>query len=90
MLKNNPICRPDYESGILSVVASILNYYGVLTQQKTDATTDLFLAKKYKNVVLFVCDGLGTNVLDDTLSTDGFLRKHVQKSITTIFPSETQ
>ena len=89
MTKNNPICLPNYENGILSVISSVLHHYGIQSDQKTDELTDLYLAKQFKNVVLFVCDGMGVNILEKTLSTSGFLRQHCQKSLTTVFPSST-
>ena len=89
MTKNNPICLPNYENGILSVVSSVLNHYGIQSNHKTDELTDSYLTKQYKNVILFICDGMGTNILENTLSTAGFLRQHCQKSITTVFPSAT-
>lgn len=89
MITNNPIHYPDYDTGVLSVIASILNHYGIPSDQKTNELTDAYLSKRYKNVVLFICDGLGMNVLENTLSTVGFLRQYCQKPITTVFPTST-
>ena len=46
MTKNNPICLPNYENGILSVVSSVLNHYGIQSNHKTDELTDSYLTKQ--------------------------------------------
>ena len=56
---------PDYNHSILNTITSILKYYNVETQHTSLEKLDKILAKKYKNVVLIVLDGMGEYILKD-------------------------
>lgn len=85
----NPIKLPQYDNSILSVSASLAHHYGIDTPHKTQPALDKELAKGYKNVILFLSDGLGVNVLNRHLPSDSFLRQHYCESISSVFPPTT-
>ncbi len=88
-IPNNPIKLPQYNNSILSVSASLAQYYGIKTSYKTLAVLDKELEKDYKNIILFVCDGLGVNVLEHHLPFDSFLRVNQCDTISSVFPPTT-
>lgn len=80
----------DYNNSIVSLTNSILKYFELEPFHKTLSDLDKILdSKKYKNVVLFVCDGMGSNNLDNILNENSFLRKNKIKDITSVFPPTT-
>lgn len=79
----------DYENCIASLPNSILKTYGLPTVGKTLPMADSYLKKEYKNIVILLLDGLGTNILETNLKADGFLRKHFVESYNTVFPPTT-
>lgn len=87
--KNNPIKFPNYDHSILSVSASIAHYYGLPTPYKTNELLDRELEKGYKNIVLFIADGLGENVLTHHLPEEAFLRQNYKETISSVFPPTT-
>lgn len=80
---------PDYNSSILNLSNSILKHYGLEYKHNTLAIIDNKLDKNYKNVVVMVFDGMGSNNLKDILSKDSFLRSNVIDEITSVFPPTT-
>lgn len=89
MLKHNPIYMPNYQNSILSVMASISRYYGVISTDKTCSELDVKLSENYRNVVVLIADGMGVSVLENALDEQAFLCKHTIKSICSVFPSTT-
>ncbi len=80
---------PDYENSIMNIASSILKYYHVETMHNTIPEIDDALAKNYKNVVFFIVDGMGTDILNYHMPTNSFLRMHKVKDLTSVFPSTT-
>ena len=81
--------KPNYNNSIMSITNSLLRHYGAKPHHLTLTTADDLLAKKYKNVVFLVLDGMGMNVLESSLSPDAFLRKHIKAEISSVFPPTT-
>ncbi|MBQ7030847.1 MAG: alkaline phosphatase family protein [Bacilli bacterium] len=80
----------DYSNCIVNVSNSILNYYGIKTFNKTLSELDQILFKtKPKNIILFLCDGLGMETLKSTLPIDSFLIRNLKAEITSVFPTTT-
>ena len=79
---------PNYNKSILNLITSILKYYNVETNHTSLEVLDEKLAKRYKNVVLIVLDGMGEHILKN-VSENGFFRKHELDCITSVYPSTT-
>jgi len=85
----NPIVFPNYENSILNVSNSILKHYGAKTWHPSIQVLDKVLAKNYRNVILLLVDGLGVDAINKHLSENSSLRKYLQTTITSVFPSTT-
>lgn len=80
---------PDYTRCPINIISSIRKYYKTASAYPTLPKLDAELDKKYKNVVLIVLDGLGTDMLERNLTASNFLRKHLADNLTSVFPSTT-
>ena len=87
-MKKNKIVFPNYQNSILNLINSILHYYHVETKYNGIDILDQKLEKKYKNIVLIILDGMGENILN-TISPNGFFKKHQERKITSVYPSTT-
>lgn len=85
----NPIVFPNYENSILNVSNSILKHYGAKTFHPSLKILDHVLAKNYRNVVLLLIDGLGVDAMNKHLPEKSTLKKYLQTTITSVFPSTT-
>ncbi len=79
----------DYKNSLVSLIASIEARFGLCPAHKTLPVLDGYLARKYRNVVLLLFDGMGTNILEKHLPPGSFLRKHLVKTISSVFPPTT-
>jgi hypothetical protein len=67
-----------------------LKYFDCEYHHQTIPILDEILNKKKpKNVILMLFDGLGSKMLEESLSKDSFLIKNKIKDITSVFPSTT-
>lgn len=81
---------PDYNRSILSVISSVLSYFGVADcKHKTLPELDELLKKDYKNVIVMLFDGMGTSVLQKHLKENDFLRVHHLTDVSSVYPSTT-
>lgn len=80
---------PDYSRCPLNIISSILKYYRKPSAYPSLHKLDAELNKFYKNVVLIVFDGMGTDMLERNLPKSNFLRKHRVDNLTSVFPSTT-
>lgn len=83
------IMYPNYENSLVNLTCSVLKYYGIDTKHNSIKSVDELLSKDYKNVVLLLLDGLGTDILEKDLPEDSFLRRHYTESISSVFPPTT-
>lgn len=79
---------PNFNHSTLSMMNSILKSYGYPNSFQTLPKLDEELSKKYKNVVLFIFDGLG-NISLENISKNGFFNQNKVDVISSVFPSTT-
>ena len=84
------IVKNNYNECLTNLACSIRKYFGLDYKHNTLEYIDKILEEKQpKNVVIILCDGMGSNILDRALEKDSFLIKNRLKSITTVFPATT-
>lgn len=79
----------DYDKCITNLACSISKYFGLEYSHNTLAILDEYLSTTPRNVILILCDGMGYNILNRTLSKDDFLIKHLVFPISSVFPPTT-
>lgn len=80
---------PDYSNCIANLPNSVLKYFKAETAGNTLPLMDKYLGKEYKNVVVFLLDGMGKAILERHLSKDGAFRSHVVGIYSSTFLSTT-
>ncbi|MBQ7413071.1 MAG: alkaline phosphatase family protein [Alphaproteobacteria bacterium] len=80
---------PDYTHSILGIPNTILNYYGIPTSYTALPILKKSLRHKPKNVVLWILDGLGLDLIQQALPKNAFLRRHIVDSLSSVFPPTT-
>lgn len=82
--------KNNYNECITNVACSIRKYFELEYHHQTNSYIDKIL-EKYNptNVVLILFDGMGSRILDKTLSKEDFFIKNKVKEITTVFPATT-
>ncbi len=80
---------PDYENSYVNMMASVAKRFNVSTGHSSILELDKVLKKKTKNTVVILLDGLGIDILENNLPKDSFLRKHLLKQISAVFPTTT-
>ena len=83
------IVFPDYENSLLNLMNSVLKNYKVNLGYPTLKDLDLELEKDYRNVVVYLIDAMGSEILNKHKNESKFLRKNKLRDITTVFPSTT-
>ncbi len=80
---------PNYLNSSFNVINSLLNYYGVKTNNSTLKKLDEILKEKhYKKIVLLIMDGMGNNIINKYVR-DLYLDKKNIGPISAVFPSTT-
>ncbi|MBQ8892354.1 MAG: alkaline phosphatase family protein [Bacilli bacterium] len=78
------------ENNLLNLSNSILKYFDINPFNNTLVSLDKLLEEKqYKNVILFVCDGLGNYNLNRLLPTNSFLKQNKRMVLSSVFPPTT-
>lgn len=81
---------PKYGNCIANLACSIMKYYKVPgIENPTLDIADRILEKKYKNVVVLLLDGMGTEILKKNLQPFGFFHSHLTGSLSSVFPPTT-
>lgn len=91
-MESNDEFKPkiDYNNCLTNVACSIQKYFDIPQRHKTLPEIDkLFEEKNPENVILILCDGLGSRVMDVTLKKDDFMMKKRVKEIYSTFPPTT-
>lgn len=83
------LAYPDYTRCPVNIIASIRKYYRAPIVYPTLPKLDAHLDNFYKNVVLIVLDGMGTDMMERNLSPASFLRENFVQNLTSVFPSTT-
>lgn len=84
-------CRfPDYENSGLNVISSIARFFGAENRHQTmPPLDDLLSERNYRNVVLFLLDGMGMDALAHDCPADGFFNTHIRWNLSAVYPSTT-
>lgn len=80
---------PDYDRSILGIPNALLKHYGAEYAHAPLPLLDERLQRRYRNVVLMVFDGMGSDMLTHNLPPDAFLRKHKAADISSVYPCTT-
>lgn len=80
---------PDYTNCTANLPNSILKYFGAKTVGDTLPLLDKYLGKEYKNVVVFLLDGMGKTIIERHLSKNGEFRTHLAGIYSSTFLSTT-
>lgn len=79
-----------YEECITNVSCSILKYFDLTYKHNTVKEIDDLLDRNhYKNVVVILCDGMGSKILDKHLNKDKFLQKNKVRNLNSVYPATT-
>ena len=81
---------PDYSRCPINIISSIRKYYRAPIVYPSLHKLDKELSKFYKNVVLIILDGMGTDMMERNLPKSNFLRKNHIDNLTSVFPSTTE
>lgn len=80
---------PDYTRCPVNIISSIRKYYRTSAAYPALPILDEYLNNFYKNVVLIVLEGMGTDMMERNLVASDFLRMHQLGNLTSVFPSTT-
>ena len=80
---------PDYQHCIVGIPNTLLHYYGAKAKPNRLPRLEQALARRPKNVVLIIIDGMGIDMMQHQLNPFSFLRRHIKDKITSVFPSTT-
>lgn len=81
--------RPDPACSITALACSILRHYGLPACNSTLPVADALLARKPRNIILLLADGLGTSILNQHLEASGYLRRNQIGALSSVFPPTT-
>ena len=88
-MEYNNIVLPNYNHSILSTITSILKHYNVESEHNSlEKLDDILNNKKYQNIIFFVLDGMGENLLN-TISKNGYFNENKIDCVTSVYPSTT-
>ena len=80
----------NYDYCLTSLACSIEKYFEVEPKHKTIPEVDKMLEeKKPENVILLLCDGLGSRIMNHVLKNDDFLMRKREREIFSVFPPTT-
>ena len=80
----------DYNNCLTNLACSIEKYFDIKPKHKTISELDKLLEEKQpENVVLLLCDGLGSRIMDQILKKDDYLMKKRDREIFCVFPPTT-
>jgi predicted AlkP superfamily pyrophosphatase or phosphodiesterase len=86
---NEQIKWPDYGQSSISLTGSIAAFFGLDAPYGSLTELDKWLTGNYRNVVLLVLDGLGSQSLAEALAEDSFLRRNKVRDLSAVYPSTT-
>ncbi|MDD4112357.1 MAG: nucleotide pyrophosphatase, partial [Herbinix sp.] len=83
------IIFPDYDRSLLSITSSVLKNYNVNLGYKTLEYLDNILNRNYRNVIFYLIDAMGSEILNKHHQESKFLINNRVDNLTTVFPSTT-
>ena len=82
--------EPSYDESMINIVDTIKSYYMVDVRYKPIEKLEKKLNKiKPNHVIFMLLDGLGINVLNNSLDKNDFLRRNIYLKIRSSYPSTT-
>lgn len=82
--------RADYGNCLTNLACSVRRFFGLPYAHKTlDDIDEILDEENPESVVVILCDGMGTAMLDRFLPPEAFLRRHLLRPITSVFPATT-
>ncbi len=82
--------KKTYEDCITNLACTIQKYFGLKYKHNTIKELDTILENnEVDNIIVLLCDGLGSNLLKRTLKEDDFLVKNLLKEYNSVYPSTT-
>lgn len=81
--------QPEPGRSIASLACGIFAQYGVSSPNPVCPDLVKYLEDPPRNIVLFLLDGLGQNILTRHLPEDAFLRRHQVDTLSSVFPPTT-
>lgn len=81
--------RSRMEGSLLSLISSILRHYGAEPRHPTLPAADALLEKGFRNVLLLLFDGMGSEILARHLPEGSFLRRHCAGELQSVYPPTT-
>lgn len=80
----------NYDKSLVSLANSALKHFGAESLHSTlDVFDELLAKKRYKNVVVMLFDGMGTEILKKHQENAPFLLSHLRDTISSVFPPTT-
>ena len=80
----------DHKNSILQISGSLYRYFGMDKGHGSDKDLDAWLIEKDPRCIITVLiDAMGTSILKKHLAEDSFLRSHMMKEVSTVFPPTT-
>ncbi len=80
---------PDYKNCIANLPNSIVKYFGGEPAGDTLPMLEPYLEKKYRNIVVFLLDGMGKAIVERHLAAEGPFRSNLAGIYTSTFLSTT-
>lgn len=81
---------PNYDDCIANLACSVMKRFGVEPPNPGLPLADGLLSeRRYKNVAVMLLDGMGNNILEANLAPDGFFRRHLVGTYSSVFPPTT-
>ena len=82
--------RVNYEHGILQVMSTIRTYVGISSYFDEDQDIKTWFDQhQFQQVIVLLIDGMGAYQIDNYATQDGFFKKHMLKSVDTVYPPTT-
>jgi len=80
----------NYDDCITNLTSSIQKHFGLTPNYKTNPLVDSLLQEKdYDNIIVFIFDGMGNNVIDTNTTSSHFLQEHRIGKFHSTFPPTT-
>ena len=84
------IMKWDYEHSLLQVSGSLHAYFGMDRGHGSDPDIDAWLQKyRPQHLIAILIDAMGVSILEKHLPEDSFLRRHLSREVSTVFPPTT-
>lgn len=80
---------PDYSHCPVNLACSVSRAFGVEAAHPTLPCMDELLKHPYRNIAVLLLDGMGIDALEHHLEPEGFFRKNLSCTLTSVFPPTT-